>query len=68
MIAALIIMLPEYKLPALIFRAPVDTDGICDALSERTAKELVRESKMGAWDLKTPDSGMPACSNNPRFA
>lgn len=33
-------MLPEYKLPALVFRALLDNDGIGDALSEHTDKEI----------------------------
>jgi hypothetical protein len=38
MIAALIIMLSEYKLPALVFHALLDNDDICDALFEHTNK------------------------------
>ena len=40
MIAALIIVLPEHKLSALVFRALLVNGGTCDALSEHTDKEI----------------------------
>jgi hypothetical protein len=40
MIAVLIIILLEYKLPTLVPRALLDTDGICNALSKTTAKGI----------------------------
>ncbi len=40
MVAALTIMLSEYKLPALVFRALLDNDAICSALSKHADKEI----------------------------
>jgi hypothetical protein len=40
MIAALILVLNEYKLPTLVFYTLLNTDGIYDAPSEHTAKEI----------------------------
>ena len=40
MIAVLIIILLEYKLPTLFPRALLDTDGPCNALSKTTAKGI----------------------------
>ncbi len=68
MIAALIIILPEYKLPTLVSRALLDTDGTCDALSKTMAKEIGSVKSNGSWGSNDPQQRDATYSDNLRLA
>jgi hypothetical protein len=61
-------MLPEYKLPALVFRALLDIDGICDAPSEHTAKEIDSGKSNGNSLSNDSRQWVARILEQPRFA
>jgi hypothetical protein len=68
MIATLVNRLPEYELPALVFRALLDKDDICDAPPEHPANEIGSGKSNGRLESNNSRQGVPAYSNNARFA